>query len=132
MSEHKKRKNKQISSVPSLSSLKTTKETTLSDIRDKVFSSMNNAELEKALSTWLNDNHSENKITIRDLGILKTQISEYLDAFITFGYNPQGERIVIQHFKNARDRDAIMEFLKTIFLKQQHENFLDLQNEDDN
>lgn len=131
MSEPKKRKKKEETIVPSLSSAPT-KEITLSDIREKVFSSINNAELEKALDTWLKDNHTENKVTIRDLGILKTQISEYLDAFITFGYNPKGERIVIQHFKNARDRDAIMEFLKTIFIKQQHENFLDIQNDDDN
>lgn len=131
MPEPKKRKKKEETLIPSLSSVPT-KEITLSDIREKVFSSINNAELEKALDTWLKDNHTENKITIRDLGILKTQISEYLDAFITFGYNIKGDRIVIQHFKNARDRDAIMEFLKTIFLKQQHENFLDIQNDDDN
>jgi hypothetical protein len=131
MSEPKKRRNKEGTSVPSLSSTPT-KEITLSDIREKVFSSMNNAELEKALDTWLKDNHTENKVSVRDLSILKTQISEYLDAFITFGYNLKGERIVIHHFKNARDRDAIMEFFKTIFIKQQHENFLDIQNDDDN
>jgi hypothetical protein len=129
MSEPKKRKEKEATVVPSLSS---TKEITLTDVREKVFSSMNNAELEKALDTWLKDNHTENKITIRDLNILKTQIGEYLDVFITIGYNPKGERIVIQHFKNARDRDAIMEFLKTVFIKQQQENFLDLRGDDDN
>jgi hypothetical protein len=131
MSEPKKRKSKEATTVPSLSSTYT-KETTLTNIREKVFSSMNNAELEKALDSWLKDNHTENKVTIRDLNILKSQISEYLDVFITIGYNPKGERIVIQHFKNARDRDAIMEFLKTVFIKQQQENFLDLQGEEDN
>jgi hypothetical protein len=131
MSEPKKKAKKEQTIVPSLSSVQT-KELALSDIREKVFSSMNNAELERALDTWLRDNHDDNKVSVRDLGILKTQISEYLDAFITFGYNVKGERIVIQHFKNARDRDAIMEFLKTIFIKQQHENFLDLQGDDDN
>jgi len=131
MSEPKKKAKKEQTIVPSLSSVQT-KELALSDIREKVFSSMNNAELEKALDTWLKDNHDDNRVSIRDLGVLKTQISEYLDAFITFGYNLKGERIVIQHFQNARDRDAIMEFLKTIFIKQQHENFLDLQGDDDN
>ena len=38
-----------------------------------------------------------------------------------------GEKLfeLIQNFKNARDRDAIMEFLKTIFIKQQQDSFLD-------
>jgi len=52
-----------------------------------------------------------------------------LDTFLMFGYNVNGDRIILQNFKNARDRDAIMEFLKTIFLKQQHENFLDADDE---
>jgi hypothetical protein len=37
----------------------------------------------------------------------------------------EGERVVIQSFKTAKDKDAIVEFLKTIFIKQQNENFLD-------
>jgi hypothetical protein len=129
MSEPKRKRSKKETSFPSLSSQQT-KDTVLSNIREKVYSSINNSELEKALDTWLKDNHTENKIVVRDLGILKTQISEYLDAFITFGYSLNGDRVIIQHFKNARDRDAIMEFLKTIFIKQQQENFLDLDNED--
>jgi hypothetical protein len=37
----------------------------------------------------------------------------------------KGNRIIIQNFNNARDRDAVMEFLKTIFIKQQQDSFLD-------
>jgi hypothetical protein len=77
----------------------------------------------------MKENRKENQISMRDLGILKGIVSEYLDTFLIFGYNVNGERIILQNFKNARDRDAIMEFLKTIFLKQQHENFLDSDDE---
>jgi uncharacterized protein (UPF0297 family) len=131
MPDPKKGRKKGQTTVPSLSCVED-KDITISEIREKVFSSMNNAELEKALDTWLKDSHTRKKVNIRDLGVLKRQIGEYLDVFITFGYNLEGDRIVIQHFNNARDRDAIMEFLKTIFLKQQQENFLDIHNEDDN
>ena len=129
MSEPKKRSKKKETKIPSLSATEV-KEFSNKEIREKVFSSMNDNELEKALDNWLKQNHTETKIAIRDLGVLKTIISEYLDTFITFGYNLNGDRIIIQHFKSARDRDAIMEFLKTIFIKQQHENFLDLNDEE--
>ena len=48
-----------------------------------------------------------------------------------FGYNTEGERIIIQHAENARDRDAVMEFLKTIFIQQQQSNFLDIESDDE-
>ena len=59
------------------------------------------------------------------MGILKGIITEYLDAFLMVAYTPRGERVILQNFKSARDRDAIMEFFKTVFIKQQHENFLE-------
>jgi len=133
MSEPKKRTRKKNTSVPSLSSTglqAPIEEPSLGEIREKVFSSLNNLELEKALDIWLKKNYQDNKIVLRDLNILKSIITEYLDAYILFGYSTQGDRTIIQHFKNAKDRDAMMEFLKTIFLKQQHENFLDIDEED--
>jgi hypothetical protein len=36
-----------------------------------------------------------------------------------------GERVILQNFVKSKDRDALMEFLKIIFFKQQQENFLD-------
>jgi hypothetical protein len=48
-----------------------------------------------------------------------------MDCYLLFGYNTNGDRVIIQKFSKPRDRDAIMEFLKTIFFKQQQENFLD-------
>lgn len=127
----KKRTKKKNNLVPSLSSVDLqVSEPTVDEIREKVFTSMNNLELEKALDVWLHKHHHDNKVAMRDLNILKSIITEYLDAYILFGYSTQGDRTIIQHFKNAKDRDAMMEFLKTIFLKQQHENFLDIDEED--
>ena len=103
----------------------------MEEIRNTVFSSINNVELQKSLDVWLKKNLQNDKIVLRDLNILKTMICEYLDTFIIFGYNLQGERIIIQHFKNPKDRDAIMEFFKTVFIRQQHDNFLDNEGEED-
>lgn len=133
--EKKNKRKKHNTNIPSLSSSnnlqKLNEEKSLEEIRDVVFSSINNVELQKSLDFWLKKNIKNDKIISRDLNILKTLISEYLDAFIIFGYNIQGERVIIQQFKNPKDRDAIMEFFKTVFIKQQHDNFLDLEGEED-
>jgi hypothetical protein len=127
MAARKKKTN-----IPSLSSVDTLpnrieikKTDSTEEITKKVFDAVSNLELQKSIDRWMKDNKKEQQITMRDLGILKSIICEYLDAFLIFGYNTEGDRIILQNFKNAKDRDAIMEFLKTIFLKQQHENFLD-------
>lgn len=128
MSEHNKkpRKRKQ-TSVPSLSSVKGVPErdTPLSETKERVYSAMNERELEKALNSWLKEKSHDNNVTVRDLEILKSIITEYLDTFMVFGYNLKGERIIIQHFPCAKDRDALVEFLKLIFVKQKYDNFLD-------
>jgi hypothetical protein len=97
----------------------------MKEVADKIFGEINKKELEKSLDKWLKENNNKNAIAMRDLGLLKSIISEYLDTFIVFGYNIEGERIILQHYTSAKDRDAIMEFLKTIFIKQQQDNFLD-------
>lgn len=133
--DKKNRRKKSDTNIPSLSSSKLqiidSEEKTLEQIRDTVFSSINNAELQKSLDVWLKKNLQNDKIVLRDLNILKTLICEYLDTFIVFGYNLQGERVIIQHFKSPKDRDAIMEFFKTVFIRQQHESFLDTEGEED-
>jgi hypothetical protein len=125
----KKNKKKELSleAVPSLSSVKVqTKEPmSLEDIKINLFNSINNAELEKGLDKWSKQKDFDDKIAVRDLSILKNTATEYLDTFMIFGYNTEGERIVIQYYKSPRDRDAIMEFLKTIFIQQQQNNLLD-------
>lgn len=131
-----KKKKPNNTGTPSLSSVDSilrkieTKPTDLSDeIAKKVFTAVSNVELQKSIDKFMKESKRANQISMRDLSILKGIMGEYLDAFLVFGYNIEGDRIILQNFKNARDRDAIMEFLKTIFLKQQHENFLDQDDE---
>lgn len=130
MAARKKKPNKtdiqSLSSVESIpNKIEVNSDDSYPDIQKKVQDAISNLELQKSIERWLKENKKENAIVIRDLNILKGIISEYLDAFLIFGYNMNGERVIIQNFKNARDRDAIMEFLKTVFIKQQQENFLD-------
>lgn len=124
-----KKKNTNIPSLSSVQSqainIDTSNAITNEEIQKKVFDAISNLELQKGIDKWMKESKKENIVSIRDLKILKTMICEYLDTFIIFGYNTDGERIILQNFKNSRDRDAIMEFLKTIFIKQQNENFLD-------
>lgn len=127
MTSRKKKTN-----IPSLSSIETfpnkietEKNSSNEEIKQKVFDAISNLELQKGIDKWMKEHKKDNQISLRDLTILKGIISEYLDTYLIFGYNVNGERIILQNFKSARDRDAIMEFLKTIFIKQQYENFLD-------
>jgi hypothetical protein len=119
----KKTETPALSSIPNR--IEITPDAPKEEITKKVHEAISNLELQKSIDKWMKENKKDNVISMRDLSILKGIISEYLDVFLIFGYNTNGERIILQNFKNARDRDAIMEFLKTIFLKQQHENFLD-------
>jgi hypothetical protein len=137
MSEFEKKKTrKNTSNTNSLSSTslqkkpKKAKDDDLEEIRDKVFLSINNAELQKSLDMWMRRNLEESKIQSRDLYILKSLITEYLDSYILFGYDTNNQRIIVQNCENPKDRDALMEFLKIIFIKQQNENFLDQDGED--
>lgn len=122
-----KKKELSLEVVPSLSSVsvEVKKPKSLEEIKNNLFEAINNAELEKSLDKWAKEKDFETKVSIRDLTVLKTIITEYLDTFMLMGYNVDGERIVIQHFNSHRDRDAIMEFLKNLFIQQQQNNFLD-------
>jgi hypothetical protein len=114
--------------VPSLSGMDpTATAAVLEEVRNNIFNSINDAELQKSLDVWVKENQTQNNIQERDYLLLKSVITEYLDSYILFGYDTKGERIIVQHANNSRDRDAIMEFLKTIFLQQQQTNFLDLE-----
>lgn len=98
------------------------------EAKDYALEAINNTELQKALDKWIDDHQQEHKILSRDLNLLRSIVCEYLDSYIIFGYNLEGDRIVIQNCNNSKDKDALMEFLKNIFIKQQHNNFLDLDN----
>jgi hypothetical protein len=124
----KKKNSQKNTSNPSLSSSEIKYMITKKDVEDihkKVFDAVNELELQKSLDKWLKDNKQHQQVAMRDLGLLKAIITEYLDSFILFGYNIDGERVILQNFNKAKDRDALMEFLKIVFIKQQQENFLD-------
>jgi hypothetical protein len=119
------RRKKQTMESSLASSLSSCKEEDMTEISNKIFEEINRKELEKSLDRWLKNNSDKTSIAIRDLSLLKSIITEYLDAFLVFGYNTEGERIILKHYTNSKDRDAIMEFLKTLFINQQQDNFLD-------
>lgn len=124
----KKKITPENTNIPSLSSDQTSTKITSKEvekIHKKVYDAVNDLELQKSLDKWLKENYQQQKIAMRDLGLLKSIISEYLDSFLVFGYNLDGERVILQSFTKAKDRDALMEFLKIVFIKQQQENFLD-------
>lgn len=89
------------------------------DIKEKIHIAINNRELEQSIEKWLKENRQTQNIKVRDLELLSGIITEYLDSYILFGYNMEGERVIIQNYKKAKDRDAMMEFLKIIFYKYQ-------------
>lgn len=118
--------------MPALSALdEKMSDQVISEVKTNIFNSINDAELQRALDKWIKDNHTESKIHHRDYHLLKSVITEYLDSYVLFGYNTEGERIIIQHAESARDRDAVMEFLKTIFIQQQQSNFLDIESDEE-
>lgn len=128
MSKNKKsKKDEEKYNLPSLSSHPQKNLIPLDEAKEIVFETINNAELQKSLDKWLKDNHFENKIISRDLTLLKSIITEYLDSFLLIGYSLEGHRVVIQSCSSSKDKDALGEFLKNIFIQQQQNNFLDLE-----
>jgi beta-glucosidase/6-phospho-beta-glucosidase/beta-galactosidase len=128
MANYKKKLIVHNTNIPSLSSCSSKTKMTKNEVEvlnKKVFDAINNLELQKSLDKWLKENQQHQQIAMRDLSLLKSIITEYLDGFILFGYNIEGERVILQSFKNAKERDAMMEFLKIVFIKQQQDNFLD-------
>lgn len=118
-------KNMEVSSLSSSSIKQSMSKKEVEDLQKKVFAAVNELELQKSLDRWLKENKQQHQVVMRDLGVLKAIVGEYLDSFILFGYNLEGERVILQNFSKAKDRDALMEFLKIVFIKQQQDNFLD-------
>jgi hypothetical protein len=117
MPPNKKRtKNpKQIqSTMPNLSS----SPATIDDIENKIYDALNTVELKRSMDKWLKSNEGKNSVVIRDLTILKGLIEEYLNSFLLLGYTMDGERVILQGFSSPKDKDAIMEFLKNVFIQQ--------------
>lgn len=116
--------------VPSLSGLNAKDaQSVLEEVKQNIFNSINDAELQHSLDVWTKQNQTDIKIEERDYHLLKSVITEYLDCYMLFGYNTKGERIIVQHTNTPKDRDAVVEFLKTIFIQHQQNNFLELEEE---
>jgi hypothetical protein len=117
-SNNKKRTKKpqQISSTtPTLSSMDK-----IEDTEKKLYDALNSVELKRSMDKWLKTNEGKNSVIIRDLTILKGIIEEYLNSFIVMGYTLEGERVILQSYNSPKDKDALMEFLKNVFIQQHH------------
>lgn len=91
-------------------------------IQNRLHDALNAVELKKSMDRWLKTNEGRNSVTMRDLTILKGVNEEYLNSFIILGYTMEDERVVIQSYKNPKDKDALMEFLKNVFIQQTQQN----------
>ena len=90
-------------------------------IQNRLHEALNAVELKKSMDKWLKSNEGQNSVIMRDLNILKGVNEEYLNSFILLGYNMDDERVIIQSYRTPKDKDAIMEFFKNVFI-QQHQN----------
>jgi hypothetical protein len=98
----------------------------LQSIEEKILTAINNQELQRGIERWVRNNAEKQKEMNRDLNLLNSIIGEYLDSYILFGYNLEGERVIIQSQSSPKDRDALMEFLKIVFIKNTHQQGEDL------
>ncbi len=122
MALNKKSKTKN-SSIPSLSSVNVDNKDEVLNIEKKLYDTLNALELKKSMDKWLKTTEGRQATILRDLSILKGINEEYLDSFLLLGYTIDGERTVIQSYKNPKDKDALMEFLKIIFLQNHQGGF---------
>lgn len=86
---------------------------TLSEKENQEFLQHINAFLKKS---EINENVCRHRVKVDDYRVLQSAVSEFLESFITFGYTFDGQRVLIQHYPTPKDKDAIIEFLKNVFL----------------
>jgi len=91
-------------------------------IQNRLHDTLNAVELKKSMDKWLKTNEGHNSVMMRDLTILKGVNEEYLNSFILLGYTMEDERVIIQSYGTPKDKDALMEFLKNVFIQQCHQN----------
>lgn len=70
----------------------------------------------KHINEYLEKREQPKRESVSDYKTLQNITSEFLESFVTFGYTYTGERILIQHYPTPRDKDAILEFLKNVFI----------------
>jgi hypothetical protein len=119
-----KKRTKKIPEVQSNTNSLSSVPTKMDDIENKIYDALNSVELKKSMDKWLKTNEGKNSIIVRDLTILKGIIEEYLNSFIVLGYTMDGERVILQSYGSPKDKDALMEFLKNVFI-QQHNGHID-------
>lgn len=124
MSLNNKKKNFKKTKIESnISSLSSNKEDAFDDIEKKLYDTLNAVELKKSMDRWLKTTEGRQATILRDLGILKGINEEYLDSFLVLGYTMDGERVIMQSYKSSKEKDALMEFLKVVFLQNHHGGF---------
>lgn len=124
MSLNNKKKNLKKTKIESnISSLSSNKEDAFDDIEKKLYDTLNAVELKKSMDRWLKTTEGRQATILRDLGILKGINEEYLDSFLVLGYTMDGERVIMQSYKSPKEKDALMEFLKVVFLQNHHGGF---------
>lgn len=68
------------------------------------------------INNYLKKKDHSHKEMLSDYKILQTNISEFLESYITFGYTFEGQRVLIQNYSTPKDKDALLEFLKNVFV----------------
>jgi hypothetical protein len=94
------------------------------DVEKRLYDTLNSLELKKSMDKWLKTNEGQHATVIRDLSILKGINEEYLNSFLVLGYTLEGERVILQSYSCPKDKDALMEFLKVVFI-QNHNSMMD-------
>jgi hypothetical protein len=84
------------------------------DIQTRIQEAIHDRELDESLDKWIKNDTSEKNIKKRDLSILQSVISEYMDSYIIFGYSVDGERVIVESINSAKDHDAMLEFLNLV------------------
>lgn len=116
MSTNKKSKKK--ADFTNMNSLSASNQLEMTDeLEQKLYDTLNTAELKKSMDKWLRTVEGKNATIFRDLSILKGINEEYLSSFITLGYTMDGERVILQSYSCPKDKDALMEFLKVVFIQ---------------
>jgi len=68
------------------------------------------------INSFLKKKDNSHKESLNDYKVLQLNIGEFLESFITFGYTFSGQRVLIQNYPSPRDKDALLEFLKNVFV----------------
>lgn len=118
MDDKPPQKRSQKKKKPSTSKLNRPTPTPLPEIvaDTAILSEEENKEFLQQIEKFLKQKNVQKKEKADDFKILNNNISEYLESFITFGYTFDGQRVLMQQYPSPRDKDAILEFLKNVFI----------------